>query len=262
MNFIRRYLIALLLVSIGSTSCAGESTVESTPDVNATIMAEASTFAASFFETQTALAPPALPTFTSTALFTPTGTALVLPSAFPSPTTQIIYFTPVTPTIGISRTPTGTQYTPTVDPSKLAVGCNNLRLIRDENIPAGTAFLPEVKFTKTWRVENNGTCDWVYLYHLVLLSGDGMDAKVPNLGKVIPPGKWTQISIDLTTPKNPDTYTSYWRFGDQGGNMFGATLAVSIVVSAPTKTPKPTSTSTVVPPSPLPTLTFTETLTD
>ena len=261
MNFIRRYLIALLLVTIGLTSCAGENTVESTPDVNATIVSEASTLAASYFETQTAMAPPATPTFTSNALFTPTGTALVLPSAFPSPTTQIIYSTPIPPTIGFSPTPTGTQYTPTVDPAKLAVGCNNLRLIRDESIPAGTVFLPNEKFTKTWRVENNGTCDWVYLYHLVLFGGDGMDGKVSNLGKVIPPGKWTQISVNLTSPKNPGTYTGYWKFGDQGGNMFGAVLAVSIVVSAPTNTPKPTSTASVVPPSPLPTLTFTETLT-
>lgn len=260
MTFTRKSLSVLLLAFLLLTSCGGgQATTEPTIDANAI----AETIAASFFQTQTALVPPATQTFTSTVPPLVTDTAIVLPTILvASPTTQVIYYAPsATPTLNLTltRTPTGTLPTATVDPTKLAYGCNNLLLIADVTIPAGTVMKPNQQFTKTWKVANTGTCDWVYLYHPVLFSGDGMSAKVPNLGKVIPPGKWTQIDVVLTAPKNPGTYTGYWRFADQNGNMFGSTLTVSIIVSAPTNTPKPTSTSTTAPPTTAaPTGTFTQ----
>jgi hypothetical protein len=153
----------------------------------------------------------------------------------PLSTSTAAFFTPVV--ILGSPTPTGTQYTPTPNPSTLGYGCNNLALIRDVTIPAGTVFKPGEKFTKTWQVSNTGTCDWVYLYRLVFVSGDKMSGGPSTLGRVIPPGDWRQLSVDLKAPSTPGTYTGYWRFGDQSGNVFGSTLGVSIVVSAPTKTP-------------------------
>jgi hypothetical protein len=105
-----------------------------------------------------------------------------------------------------------------------------LRLITDVTIPAGTVLEPRETFTKTWQVENNGTCDWVYLHHLTFISGDSMAGEETRLSKVIPPGKWTQISVDLQAPNVEGTYTGYWRFADPDGNVFGSTLTVSIVV--------------------------------
>jgi hypothetical protein len=102
---------------------------------------------------------------------------------------------------------------------------------------------PEERFTKTWRVENTGTCDWVYLYRLVLLSGNGMDGNPQNLGDVVVPTQWKRLSINLKAPRQPGTYTGYWRLGDQNGNMFGSTLTVSIVVSEPTRTPNAAATA-------------------
>jgi hypothetical protein len=112
----------------------------------------------------------------------------------------------------------------------LASGCNNLRLIRDVTIPPGTVLKPRELFQKTWQVENNGTCDWVFLHHLTFVGGDQMAGEDTRLRKVIPPGKWTQISVDLEAPNREGTYTGYWRFADPDGNVFGTTLTVSIVV--------------------------------
>jgi hypothetical protein len=69
-------------------------------------------------------------------------------------------------------TPTGTLPTATVNSDALAVGCNNLAFIRDVSIPAGTVIGKGQEFTKTWKVQNTGTCDWMYQYTLVLVGGE------------------------------------------------------------------------------------------
>jgi len=229
----RRTLITLLLIGLFLTSCGGQIPVSPTPDVNAILTAAIGTAAASIFQTQTAAAPPPTATFTATAI--PTNTALTVstPTALPLPTQALIFNTLVpsfTPIVAPIVSPTGTLKTPTVNPSTLGVGCNNLRLISDETIPAGTVLKPKEPFTKSWKVENNGTCDWVYLYHFVFVSGESMGGGPERLGKIISPGKWTQISLGLEAPKIEGTYTSTWRFADQDGNPFGSTLTVSIVV--------------------------------
>jgi hypothetical protein len=125
-----------------------------------------------------------------------------------------------------------------------------LRLLRDETIPAGTVVKPGDTFRKTWKVENNGTCDWVYQYQLVFVSGERMEGMPSRSGNVIPPGKWTQLSVDMKAPSKPGTYTSNWRLADASGKPFGSTLTVSIVVANPTNTPMPpTVTNTPVTPS-------------
>ena len=222
----RKTLILLLLVGLLIASCAGQSPSEPTPDVNVILTAGVGTFAAAIFQTQTAIIPPA--TATPSATQTPTAT-VATPIPLSSPTasaTQLVFVAPL-----ITFTPIVTGTPPTANPSALASGCNNLALIRDENVPAGTVFKPEEQFTKTWKVANTGSCDWVFLYHLVFISGDDVGGRDPvRLGKVIEPGKWTQLSITLRAPKAPGKYTSYWRFADQSGTPFGSTLGVSIEV--------------------------------
>ncbi len=236
-------LIAMLFLG----ACAGQPATESPEvDLNAILTSSIGTFSASIFETQTAQALSATPTITSTSTEQPTNTAIALVSPVASATQGFVF----NPGVSVSLTPsvTGTQYTPTPNPSTLALGCNNLALIRDETIPAGTVFKPQEMFTKTWKVENNGTCDWVFQYRLVFISGNQMGGDPAGLGKVIPPTKWTQISIQLTAPKQPGSYTGTWRLGTQAGGAFGSTLTVSIVVANPTNTPAP-ATNTSVPPT-------------
>lgn len=228
MYIVRRTLILLLVTGVLLASCGPQEPGQPTPDMNAILTAGVGTFAASIFQTQTAMVPPA------TVTLTVTPTATVTPPSLLSPTASATQFILVAPVVTlVVATPTGTQYTPTANPNTLASGCNNLLLISDENVPAGTVFKPAEQFTKSWKVANTGTCDWVYRYHLVHISGDDVGGRDPlSLGKVIPPGKWTQLSITLRAPKAPGTYTSYWRFADQSGTIFGSTLGVSIVVKA------------------------------
>ncbi|MCI0549408.1 MAG: hypothetical protein L0287_00480 [Anaerolineae bacterium] len=223
----RKTLILLLLMGFLIISCTGQNPSDPTPDVNAILTAGVGTFAAAIFQTQTAMVPPA--TATPTATQTPTAT-VATPIPLSSPTasaTQLIFVAPlVTFTAIITGTP------PTANPTTLASGCNNLALIRDETVPAGTVFKPEEGFTKVWKVANTGSCNWVYFYHLVFVSGDSMGGEPQRLGKVIEPGKWTQLSLNMQAPKNPGKYNGYWRFADQSGTAFGSTLGVSIEVKA------------------------------
>jgi Ig-like domain from next to BRCA1 gene len=230
MNFARRSLIPLLFIGMLLTSCGGLSSGSPTPDVDATVAAGAQTLVAAVFLTQTAIAPTATDTPLPSVTPLPTSSPLVLPSLIAS-ATQSFLGNPVIPT------PTGTYYTATPNPSTLASGCNNLAFVQDVTIESGTIVEPGAKFTNTWQVANTGTCDWVYGYRLVYVSGNRMGGSPGKLGKVIAPGKWTQLSVDLHAPDGAGTYTGSWRFSDGSGKMFGATLGVSIVVKSVTKTP-------------------------
>jgi hypothetical protein len=241
---IKKYVGALFLItSVMLSSCAGQATEIPTLDANVIMTDAVNTFVASMNQTQTAQA--LLVTNTMPASPTVTSSPISLVTATPPPTwTQAVVINPILPTVFKSPTATGTQYTPTVNPSLSAVGCNNLGLIYDVTIPSGSVVKPGESFTKTWKVENNGTCNWVYLYHLVSVSGDRMEGDPGSLGKIIVPGKWTQLSVGLVAPSKPGTYTGTWRMATQQGTPFGATLTVSIVVANPTDTPQPTATAT------------------
>jgi hypothetical protein len=245
MRIQKNFVVLFVLLAILVTSCGAGTATEARLDVNEILTAAVGTFSASIFETQTALAPTITETGVSLTA-SPTNTPFSLPSVTAS-STQGFVFIPVVGTSSLSPTPTGTLKTPTPNSALLAFGCNNLLLLSDVTIPAGTVMKPQETFTKTWKVENNGKCDWLFQYRLVFAGGNQMGGEPAGLSKKIGPTKWTQLSITLIAPKQPGTYTGSWRFGDQVGNAFGSTLTVSIVVAAPTNTPAPTLTPSNTP---------------
>ncbi|HEX5943834.1 MAG TPA: NBR1-Ig-like domain-containing protein [Anaerolineales bacterium] len=231
MYFARRPLISLLLIGIILASCGGQPAAsEPTPDVNATIASGAQTMVASVFQTQTAAAP----TVTNTSSPTVTAAATTSPMALPSPlatfTQGVLFFA--------TATPTGTFYTQTPNPGTLSYGCNNLLLIESFTEP-DDPFLPGQSFEQNWQVANTGTCDWLYLYELVYVSGERMSGNSRRLSKKIEPGKWTTLSVELEAPQSAGTHTASWRFTDGAGHGFGSTLPVSIKVEKPKPTTYP-----------------------
>src|SRR5512138_1656311 len=142
MNFVRRLLIPLLLITILLTSCGGQTAAgEPTQDINATVAVGAQTFAASLFQTQTAGAPTITNTVPPTVTPLPTSSPLALPSPVASATRIFVGSTAI-PSV------TGTFYTTTPNPSTLGYGCNNLALIRDVTVESGTVMEPGAQFTK------------------------------------------------------------------------------------------------------------------
>lgn len=223
----------MLLAAVLLGSCAGQPPESPTPDVSSVLTQSVGTFAAQFFQTQTAMVTPATPTPIDTPTPIPTATPLALPSPI-APTTVF-----VTAILYPSITPTGTQYTATPNPSTLAYGCNNLGLIRDVTLPAGTEVQPNERLTKTWQVANTGTCDWLFGYRVGPVSGYSLaqDSVRVSGNSPVPNGEWRQVSVSFRAPDDPGTYIQYWQMNDGAGHSFGSLLAISIEVERPANTP-------------------------
>jgi hypothetical protein len=231
-------LLSLLLIAVIAAGCTGEPAQEEM-DMDTLMTAAIGTMMVSLMETQTALAPIEPPaeaaTITPLPSFTPYPTNTFAPAnsqPLASPTFNFVF---PTATFGLplpaagTPLPTGTQPTATTNVDALAVGCNNLAFVRDTNMPPGTVLQKGEEFTKVWKVQNTGSCEWPLRFRLVLLSGAGEKISSDFIGRIVAPWDWADVSISGTAPSQPGTYTSYWRMTD-GGNMFGATLTLSFVV--------------------------------
>ena len=233
MRFKRNLLLFLLTLTIFLAGCGGEATEELTTD-DAVLTLAVGTMVSGFFETQTAMVTPAPPSTntplpTNTFLPPPTQAVNTLPPApVWTPTFGFLYtFTPGTPApIVVSGTPS----TATPDPGALGYGCNNSIFIRDVNYPSGTTVSPGEEFVKTWKVKNTGTCEWQYNYGMAIVVDNDFDSSWNPLGRNVQPGQWAEVSVIVTAPKHDGTFTGYWRMADAGGNPFGATLALTVVV--------------------------------
>lgn len=222
------YLMMALSVLLASCGGAAAPTV----DVNAMMTEGVGTMVASFFETQTAMYTPPSPT--STATYTPFPSPTFPPTSTFLPSTPTTFYVYPTATLGtvspLTAIATGTYVTATVNPSVLGAGCNNLAFVRDVTIPDGTVLKPREEFTKTWKVENTGSCKWMPQYALVMISGTDMGAGPTKIQKMVEVGSWTELSVNVAAPNKEGVYKTYWRLADADGVLFGATLAVIIEV--------------------------------
>jgi len=160
------------------------------------------------------------PGFNPPALFKKTATPIVV-TPVPSPT-----YTPVpsdTPTPEPTETPT-----PTLPPTETQApiideDCYSVVYIADVTVPDGTEVSPSKYFTKTWRLQNGGTCTWTPAFKLYFHSGEQMSG--PDSQQLtpvdVPPGATLDVSVDLRSPKKPGEYGSNWAIKDESGNSFG-----------------------------------------
>jgi hypothetical protein len=87
----------------------------------------------------------------------------------------------------------------------------------------------------------------MYQYALVHVAGETFNAETKKLGRIVTVGDWAELSLGMGAPNAAGTFSSYWRMMDFDGNLFGATLIVTIKVAAPTKTPQPTAQPSATP---------------
>ena len=213
------FTLCLLFVLLLS---ACEGTV--TPPYSETILANVQTAVAGTVTAQALMYP--TPTSTPTASPTATATPYVIPTGIPTTNSQVSYW-----------------YWPS---SSTSYGCEDSSYIKDVTIPDGTVLAPGETFTKTWKLQNTGSCDWDSDYQLVFVRGDAMNGSDTEIDQTVSVDKKADVSIDLTAPDDEGTYTGYWRLADENGNTFGDRVYVQIVVSDSAETSTPTSTSTPV----------------
>ncbi len=100
--------------------------------------------------------------------------------------------------------------------------CNAAAFISDISVADGTLIGAGQDFTKTWRVQNVGTCSWSDSYSLVFVSGDRMGAPhAVDVPATVNPGQSINLSVDLSAPDEGGEYKGYWKLRDPAGVLFG-----------------------------------------
>lgn len=177
-------------------------------------------------------------------------------STFASGLTQMAFSIPTdTPQPTNTLSPTDTPVpTKTVGPPTPTALCYGLVYIKDVTIEDDTAMTPGQTFTKTWQVQNTGTCAWDVGFKFALVGGDAMGGVTLTLSKVVGPGDQVELSIPMTAPNKTGTVTGTWRMSTINRTYFGDPLTVVISIGTPTATatatgatPTPSETPTPTP---------------
>ena len=140
------------------------------------------------------------------------------------------------PTVTATLRPPPTEAVSATAPTSSTPNCLGLRFLRDVTIPDNTAMTPAEVFTKTWLVENNGTCAWRPGFQIVLIGGLAMGGSPFRVAQTVGPGGSIQVSIKMAAPTNQTgVVQGTWMITDAEGARFGDFLSVVIVVGAPTR---------------------------
>lgn len=129
------------------------------------------------------------------------------------------------PTLPPLNTPGTVTAIPTISGIKSATPisyCDWAAFIKDVTIPDGTSLAPGTQFTKTWRLQNIGTCTWTKSYALAFSSGDPLGAEASvSLPTVVYPGQLVDVSVNLKAPASEGSYRGYWGLRNASGVLFG-----------------------------------------
>lgn len=158
-------------------------------------------------------------------------------------------FTPM-PTSTPTITPTVTQFATSAkavaqnNAASNYTSCDTSAFVSDVTIPDGTELTPGASFTKTWLIQNTGTCTWSTSYSIKFVSGSAMSGSTTALDESVSPGGQVSISVEMVAPSTAGNYTGYWIMRNASGTTFGQSIYVQIVVTndASTVTPTPTAT--------------------
>lgn len=102
------------------------------------------------------------------------------------------------------------------------IPCNAATFLRDVTISDGTTLDAGEDFTKTWRLQNTGTCSWTSDYSIVFVNGDRMQAPASTgLAGKVNPGQSVDLSVDMTAPSSNGDYQGYWKLRSSNGTLFG-----------------------------------------
>ena len=114
-------------------------------------------------------------------------------------------------------------YTPQGAGDDLPQACDQVKFVKDVTIPDEMDIAPGEKFTKTWRLQNAGSCPWGIGYLLYFESGDilGGPSSQDLTSETIQPGETLDISVDLVAPQETGTYQGFWKLRNVKGEGFG-----------------------------------------
>ncbi len=144
-------------------------------------------------------------------------------------TLQVIVAQTLAATTQNAPSPTPTLFLPSVTPVPAtrtpvptAISyCDWAMFIKDVSIPDGTELSPGEVFTKTWRLQNRGTCTWTHDYDVVFYGGAQMSGAAMQVPGYVVPGQTVDVAVTFTAPSAPGHYTGYWLLRNSTGGLFG-----------------------------------------
>ena len=210
--------ILFALVAILIASCGAGNVPEATPTYS---VEQIQTYAVSTFASALTLTAIAAPSNTPAATQTPMPTIAAL----------------ATNTAG---TPFGGLTTPGVPVGgAVTASCYGLTFVSDVTIPDNTQMTAGKSFTKTWKVQNSGSCAWDSGFKFQNTGGDAMGATAFTLPSSVASGATFDISVPMTAPSTSGTVRSNWRMYNKNGQAFGDEVYVQIVVGGAAATTYP-----------------------
>ena len=153
-----------------------------------------------------------------------------------------------TATLSTLTLPAATVGAPTATGAAAVQFCEASASLVGETFPDGTILQPGTVFTKTWSIQNSGTCVWDASWQLVFYGGALMDGvTVYNFPQPAQPGDTVEVPIILRAPAQGGQHTGEWMLKSPWGASFGVgqysvPLSVSIVVGSITPDSKRTET--------------------
>jgi len=121
--------------------------------------------------------------------------------------------------------PTVTQTSNTAETAPTPDCEDRALLIADVTIPDNTRLQTGETFTKTWKLQNAGTCTWIG-YSAAFLSGDKMDAPDAVPLAQTAPKTTVDVSVELVAPANDGAFTGIFELHNAAGQVVGVNTAI------------------------------------
>jgi hypothetical protein len=213
------------LLAAALTSCNIGSTPPSAQDANAIYTSVAGTMIAQLYDQQTQTAQAAPPSSTATLTVLDTNTPLPTYPATPSEMPLSIN-TPSGPILPAPSTVGGT-------PGSTKVGCDDSAYVSETEPSAWAQFKAGVNFSKSWTLQNTGTCPWINSFRFVFVGGDrmgGRDIPITRTVDFVIVGHTHTFTINFQAPRIAGHYQGIWQMKNPDNIEFGRSVLVDIVV--------------------------------
>ncbi len=141
----------------------------------------------------------------------PTDAPLLFVTSTLPPTKQgLVLPTPIPPTATATLDPSAPTPAPTCKDGAV--------FVEDVTIPDNTNLTQGEKFTKTWKLQNSGTCDWTG-YTVAFTSGERMSAPDSVIVPETAAGSMIEVSVDLVAPSIDGQYLSSFELRNANGQI-------------------------------------------